>query len=144
MAHDNHTQKPGSTERPVFRDNQRLTPERLNRIHEHQAQRLRMMQLGVAGHGVVYGFKITTDNDHKCKTDEGKIHIGCGLAFDCLGRQLYWPGGWIAVEELCGEKPDCEGVYALWVHYAERHSGDNNVDDMKTMPTGSKKALSSP
>lgn len=125
MDHKDHAQNPNWTERPLFRDNQRLTPERLNRVHDHHAARLRMALLGLAGTGVIYGFDIATDKDHKCKIKDGRVKIGCGLAIDCHGRQLYWPGGWIDVDELCGEPPTCAGEYTLSVYYAERRMGSD-------------------
>lgn len=120
MDHKDDTQNTNWTERPLFRDNQRLTPERLNRVHDHHAARLRMALLGIAGSGVVYGFDIDRDKERICKIKDGRIKIGCGLAIDCHGRQLYWPGGWIDVNKLCGELPTCADKYTLWVHYAER------------------------
>ena len=127
MAHQGHQSHHFEwTERPVFRDDQRLTPERLNRIHEHYAGRMRHALLGIAGPGVVYGFTLRTDEDGNCEIRDGCVHITCGLAFDCFGRQLYWPGGRVCIDDLCGEPPECPGSYTVWVHYAERtSSGDS-------------------
>lgn len=108
-------------ERPLFRKDQQLTPARLNRIHEHQAGRLRHALLGIAGPGVIYGYQIKTDNAGKPQCEHGRLYISCGLAIDCFGRQLYWPGGWVKIDELA-EQPDCEGSHVLRVHYAERRT----------------------
>lgn len=115
------TQNIDWAERPLFRKDQQLTPERLNRIHDHQATRLRHALLGIAGPGIVYGYRIRTDKKGLCECESGKIYISCGLAIDGYGRQLYWPGGWVGVEQVA-EKPDCAGDYTLGVHYAERRT----------------------
>jgi hypothetical protein len=127
MEHDKqHSHHFEWLERPVFRDDQRLTPERLNRIYENLSGRLRHTTLGIAGPGVVYGFKLREDAEGKCEVRDGCIYLTCGLAFDCFGRQLYWPGGWVCIKDLCGEPPECPGNYTLWAHYAERPStGDD-------------------
>ncbi|MBU0654314.1 MAG: hypothetical protein KJ914_04175 [Gammaproteobacteria bacterium] len=129
-------QVPDWAKRPVFREKQRLTPERLNRVHEHQMQRLRMTLLGVAGSGVVYGFRIGAEKGEKpekqnqsgkqehCGNGDGKLPVSCGLALDCFGRQLYWPGGALELDSLCGEPPTCAGSYTLSLHYAERRVSD--------------------
>lgn len=121
MAQKQRMQAMEWMERPVFRKLQKLTPERLNRIQDHQAMRLRHTLIGLAGPGVVYGFALDTDDKHHCRVERGRIYIGCGLAIDCHGRHLYWPGGWIGVADLAGDRPHCEGHYTLWVHYAERY-----------------------
>ncbi|MEE8056672.1 MAG: hypothetical protein V3T17_02370 [Pseudomonadales bacterium] len=119
------------TQRPVFQRDQRLTPDRLNRIHQHQSKRLSQLILGLAGTGVVYGFALKTHGDTDsennssehyghCVCEQGKIYIGCGLAIDCYGRALYWHGGWVGIEDLGGALPECPGNHTLYVHYAER------------------------
>ena len=142
MSHQHKVCEAEWKQRPVFQRNQRLTPDRLNRIQEYQSERLRQLMLGVAGVGIVYGFAIKThqhkDSDHygHCVCEHGKIYIGCGLAIDCFGRQLHWPGGWVSIADLGGCLPEREGAYTLYVHYAERHSDvdqhcgcdDNGVD----------------
>ncbi len=124
MTNKDKTKNQNWMKRPVFKDNQRLTPERLNRVQDHHIARLRMALLGLAGPGVIYGFEIDTDSEHKCTIEKGSIKIGCGLAIDCHGRQLYWPGGLINVDMLCGEPPTCPGKYILNVHFAERREND--------------------
>ena len=112
--------------RPIFQRNQRLTPDRLNRIHEHHNERMRQLMLGVAGVGIVYGFAIKTYHDKQsdhyghCICEHGKIYISCGLAIDCYGRSLYWPGGWVGISDIGGCLPEQKGSYTLHVHYAER------------------------
>ncbi len=129
MVQKEQSQTTDWMERPVFRDHQRLTPERLNRMHENHATRMRHALLGLAGPGVIYGYAIETDDERKCKMKNGSIYISCGLAIDCHGRQLYWPGGWIDVNDLGGEKPKCDGRYTLWVHYAERKASGYGHND---------------
>lgn len=114
------------TKRPIFRDPERYSPERFNRISEYQAGRLRHALLGIAGCGIVYGFDVETDDDGCCRVRKGAIRITCGLAIDDCGRMLYWPGGWVAIGELAGTPPDEQGRYTLYVHYAERgHTADD-------------------
>ena len=108
------------TQRPVFRDPERYSPERFNRISEYHSGRLRHALLGIAGSGVVYGFAIETDAQGCCHVRKGAIYIGCGLAIDVCGRMLFWPGGWIGIGQLAGNPPDTAGIYTLLVHYAER------------------------
>lgn len=128
MAHEDYSPNCCDwTERPVFQHGQRLTPERLNRIHEHFTGRMRHALLGIAGPGVVYGFQIETDDDGKCRRRDGKIYVSCGLALDRFGRQLLWKGGWLSVDDTCGVPPECEGRYTLSAHYAEfSSSGDEH------------------
>jgi len=110
------------TKRPIFRDPERYSHERFNRISEFYSGRLRQALLGIAGSGIIYGFEIETDSNHCCHVKKGAINIGCGLAIDECGRMLSWPGGWVNMDQLAGNPPDCTGEYTLLVHYAEQHS----------------------
>ena len=123
---DRHTRhRVDWTKRPVFRDPERYSPERFNRISEYQDGRLRHALLGIAGCGIVYGFDVETDDEGCCRVKRGAIKITCGLAIDECGRMLYWPGGWVSISDLAGNPPDEPGRYTLFVHYAERsHSAD--------------------
>ena len=125
MSKKHRSRRADWAERPVFRKHQRLTPERLNRIHDHQATRLRHALLGLAGPGVVYGYAIRRDDGGQCRIKKGRIYISCGLAVDPCGRMLYWSGGWVGVSDLAGAEPEREGKYTLLVHYAERRTGSD-------------------
>ena len=105
--------------RPVFRQHQRLTPDRLNRVLDHQAARLRQALLGIAGPGIVYGYAIDA-HAGKGEAPKGCLYIQCGLAIDCHGRQLFWPGGWVRLKDLAGDLPSGPGKYTLTLHYAEK------------------------
>ncbi len=114
------------TRRPVFRDPERYSPERFNRISEYHTGRLRHALLGIAGSGIIYGFDIETDTNRCCHVKKGAINIGCGLAIDECGRILFWPGGWVGIDRLAGNTPEGTGAYTLFVHYAERPSNFEN------------------
>ena len=111
---------PHWTRRPVFQDPERYSPERFNRIGEYQDARLRHALLGVAGSGVISGYDIETDDKGCCRVKDGGVYISCGLAIDRFGRMLYWPGGWVALQDFAGNPPEDAGRYTLKVHYAER------------------------
>ena len=116
-----HRSRSGAwSRRPVFRKHQRLTPKRLNRIHDYHATRLRHALLGLAGPGVVYGYAVGTGTERKSKCKKSRIHVDCGLAIDHCGRMLHWPGGRISMGELAGLAPEEAGWYTLSAHYSER------------------------
>ena len=136
MPHTEHSNTADWTKRPIFRRKQLLTADRLNRICDNQASRLRRTLLGLAGPGVVHGFNISTNSEGMCDIQQGAIYVGCGLALDCWGRQLYWTGGWVHISQLAGKKPEHVGCYRFRVHYAERRErgedhcgcGDDEAD----------------
>lgn len=105
--------------RPYFNPHQQLTAAQLNAMQAFHTASLQRVLHGLAGSGVVYGFSPCVDENGKLLIKKGCIEIGCGLAFDHHGRQLYWPGGWIGIDDLAGDKPVCEGEYTLCAHYAE-------------------------
>ena len=122
MATKDHSKKKSQLRRPRFSPRQLLTSEQLNQDQAFQLSILRRALHGLAGSGVVYGYTLTTDECGNLVIEEGCIEIGCGLAFDDCGRQLYWPGGWISLDDLAGEKPTSVCPYTLCVHYAEHHA----------------------
>jgi hypothetical protein len=113
-------------QRPVFKKHQRLTPERLNRLLDHQAARLRYALLGLAGPGVVYGFSIDTRESGSTPCSKGCLFVHCGLAIDRYGRQLFWPGGWIRLEDMAPDPSRKPGMYTLKLHYAEKPASGGN------------------
>ena len=111
--------KPWS-QRPRFEPGAQLRAEDLNRAHREQLERQRLIQRGVFGNGVVFGYKLELDEDGKLAVADGCLKLGCGLALDCHGRELYWPGGRLGLHDLAGQMPEAPGRYTLLVHYAER------------------------
>jgi hypothetical protein len=107
-----------TTRRPHYRTQQLLTAEQLNGAQAYHAEQMRRLVHGLAGTGVVYGFDLKVQADAK-ETCAPCIEIGCGLAFDHLGRQLFWAGGALSAKEFMAP-PEAEGRYLLQVHYAER------------------------
>ncbi len=99
------------TTRPRFWKDEPLTAERLNRLHDHHAERLRRATLAIAGTGVVHGYALDHESASPCEAPAHALHVGCGLAFDHRGRQLDWRGGWITTEDLVGELAE-RGVVA--------------------------------
>ncbi len=124
-----HTEKRFQPRRPHFSPRQLLTSDQLNQEQAFHLETLRRALHGLAGSGVVYGYSLTIDQAGKLKVENGCIEIGCGLAFDHHGRQLYWPGGWISIDDLAGEKPASQYKYTLSVHYAE-HRAAGSSDSM--------------
>ena len=115
-----------STARPNFRRDQLLTAERLNRAHEILAHRLQQAVFGIAGSGVVHGLGIKVDPSGACQVKEGELQVGCGLAFDDRGRQLFWPGGLLGMSQIVTGKPKEPGCYGLYIHYGERNESSDN------------------
>lgn len=106
---------------PVFRPGGRLTAEQLNTALDDAIKRERLLNLALHGVGIVHGFDLRMRDDGDGPYIEGcRLWLGCGLALDRWGRVLYWPGGWIAVDDTIGQAPDRAGSYTLLVHYAER------------------------
>ena len=121
------TEKPQARwTRPHFRPGQDLTAEQLNSEQRYHIELLRRALHGLAGTGVVYGYDIK--DDPGCTDCQRHISIGCGLAFDQHGRQLYWHGGEISIKDMVGDRLQCDGPYTLYAHYAEKHkkSGKRN------------------
>lgn len=114
------------SQRPVFRKGQELTAERLNALQDHQIQGLRQALLGVAGSGVIHGFKLGMDDGCLCHPESGKLYVSCGVAIDGCGRQLRWPGGWLGMDDF-PQKPEKPGKYTLNVHFAEQHIDAGHV-----------------
>ncbi len=119
MATKHHSKQKFQPRRPHFSPRQLLTSDQLNQQQAFHIDTLRRALHGLAGTGVVYGYSL--------KVEKGCIEIGCGLAFDHHGRQLYWPGGWIGIDDLAGERPSSEGEYRLCVHYAEHRLASSSV-----------------
>ena len=106
--------------RPHFAPKQLLTAHQLNEALEDELKRQRLLNRALHGHGVVFGYALTRDQEGDLLTKKGCVQLGCGLALDRHGRMLYWPGGWVCMSQIVGKLPDCEGSYSLCVHYAER------------------------
>lgn len=111
--------KPWS-QRPRFEPGAQLRAEDLNRAHWQHLERQRLIQRGVFGRGVVFGYKLELEGEEKLKVADGCLSLGCGLALDRHGRELYWPGGRLGLHDLAGEMPEEAGRHTLLVHYAER------------------------
>ena len=126
MATKHHSKQKFQPRRPHFSPRQLLTSDQLNQQQAFHIDTLRRALHGLAGTGVVYGYSLTIDETGKLKVKNGCIEIGCGLAFDNHGRQLYWPGGWIGFDDLAGERPDSVSEYMLCVHYAEHHAAGSS------------------
>jgi hypothetical protein len=124
-----------SSKRPYFTPEQLLTSDQLNQAQVFQIANLQRALHALAGSGVVYGFELSCDlKKHRDNTSEqlkkGSIFIGCGLAFDDHGRQLYWPGGYLNISDIVGNQPNAPGEYTLSVHYAERRiNRPRNIDE---------------
>jgi hypothetical protein len=122
MAND-ETPKECWSRTPRYRPGGKLTAEQLNASQADAVLRDRLVNVAMHGVGVAHGFEIRTEDSRKGRVvviEKGRIHIGCGLAFDKYGRMLVWRGGWIGTDDLIGPKPDAEGSYTLRVHYAEK------------------------
>ncbi len=141
MATKYHSKQRFQPRRPHFSPRQLLTSDQLNLEQAFHLETLRRALHGLTGSGVVYGYSLTIDQSGKLKVENGCIEIGCGLAFDHHGRQLYWPGGWISIDDLAGEKPTSQCEYTLCIHYAEHRAAgsrdstgcgscDTNGDDV--------------
>ena len=105
--------------RPHYGKQQLLTAEQLNGAQEYHAEQMRRLVHGLAGYGVVYGFELTVEpSKQSCPPC---IEIGCGLAFDSHGRQLFWAGGALSAKDFIARPPEDGGLHLLRVHYAERH-----------------------
>ena len=106
--------------RPHFVPRQLLTADQLNEGFKDELGRQRLLNRALHGYGVVFGYALTQESEGKLLTKHGCAELSCGLALDRHGRMLYWPGGWICMNDIVGKQPDCEGYYTLCVHYAER------------------------
>ncbi|MEM6807832.1 MAG: hypothetical protein AAF350_02100 [Pseudomonadota bacterium] len=126
MDNTKHRHRSDWTKRPIFRDPERYSPERFNRISEYHSGRFRHALLGIAGTGIVYGYDVETDEEGCCRVQKGAVYITCGLAIDACGRMLYWPGGWVGLDAIAGHRPEEPGPYTLRVHYAERRWGHDD------------------
>lgn len=73
-----------SGRRPIFRDGERLTAQRLNQAFGYVDDRSRRGQLGAHGPGVVHGYELSVDDSGP----ELRLRIGAGLAVDGAGRFL--------------------------------------------------------
>ncbi|MBF9031634.1 hypothetical protein HKCCE3408_14630 [Rhodobacterales bacterium HKCCE3408] len=105
---------------PVYRPGAKLSADQLNAQIADTLTRDRMLNLGLHGVGIVYGFNVKTDDHGKPEVRKNAIHVGCGLALDRYGRMLFWPGGWLSFDQIIGCPPEHPGCYTLRVHYAEK------------------------
>lgn len=106
--------------RPHFAARQLLTAHQLNAANDDELERQRLLNRALHGYGIIYGYGLTVDEHGLVNPDRGCVDISAGLGFDRHGRMLYWGGGLLAVGDIVGPPPDCEGTYTLRVHYAER------------------------
>jgi hypothetical protein len=108
--------------RPQYHKQQLLTAEQLQQAQHFHTVSLRRALHGLAGEGVVYGYAVYVEaGQQKCSE---ALKIGCGLALDRYGRQLFWSREALSITELAGKTPHETGKYTLHVHYAERrHTG---------------------
>ena len=128
MKKQQEVPRPEWMTRPQFREHQRLSAERLNRVIEGHVARLRHALLGLAGPGVIYGYAMQVGSDN-CA---GELHVGPGLAVDRYGRQLFWPGGVLRLHQLAGGQPREPGPYLLLAHYAEL---EQDIEDCSWGPS---------
>ncbi len=107
--------------RPHYAPRQTLTAGQLNAALADELQRTRLLMRSLHGHGVVFGYGLATDDEGQLVLKNHCINVTCGLALDRHGRSLHWAGGLLGMGHIVGKKPKDEGVYTLFVHYAERH-----------------------
>ncbi|MEP1539245.1 MAG: hypothetical protein ABJQ34_04650 [Paracoccaceae bacterium] len=120
MEHDDTHPKDCWSRTPHYRPGGKLSAEQLNASQADAVMRDRLVNVAMHGVGVAYGYQIKTDEHGHIVIDDGCIEISCGLAFDTYGRMLFWRGGRVSMRDIIGHKPDCEGLYTLSVHYAEK------------------------
>jgi hypothetical protein len=106
--------------RPHFAARQLLTAHQLNAAHEDELERQRLLNKALHGYGVVNGFGLPINGHGTVAVEDGCIDLSPGVGLDRHGRILNWDGGLVAVGDVVGELPDCEGHYTLRAHYAER------------------------
>lgn len=114
------TAQPPWSVRPRFAPRQLLTAKQLNQGLKDELSRQRLLNRALHGHGVVFGYGLTSDESGNLDVEGGCTELTCGLALDRHGRMLYWPGGRIGMHHMVGKQPDCGGSYTLLAHYAER------------------------
>jgi hypothetical protein len=108
------------SERPRFVPAAALGADQLNRAHEAAMARQRLVNRAVLGWGVVFGLQLKKQERGELALAHGCLELGCGLALDRHGRELFWPGGRLGLDDLAGPAPTAPGHYTLLVHYAER------------------------
>ncbi|MGC1953626.1 MAG: hypothetical protein WA970_13870, partial [Gammaproteobacteria bacterium] len=98
--------------RPQYRKKQLLTAEQLQQEQHFHAVNLRRVLHGLAGEGVIYGYAICIEAGIEAGKEgcSEEIEIGCGLALDRYGRQLYWNGNSLSMAQFV-EFPDQVGEY---------------------------------
>jgi hypothetical protein len=127
----------------------RLTPDSFRVEQNYLLQRRRMLNRGIYGWGVVYGYAIKDGPPDK-SNGPGRLSIGPGLALDTCGRELLHTGTYVDMAELIDDKGnpfdpdkprsaadtyrrhDQQHVPQRWllsVHYAEQKTGLVKVKD---------------
>ena len=119
------------TRRPFFSPSQMLTAQQLNALLDGQRAHSEMLMRALHGHGIIFGYSVGLSDPSRGPGDEQggdrqggirgstKLAISCGMALDRHGRLLRWPEGKLRYCDLANEE-DCEGVFTLLVHHAER------------------------